>query len=818
MKKQILLIVLSSFVLCSCAKRNFFKESEEDEKLEKKENPLYYQQWFDEHKNENGEIPFGLTDEWAAYDKKLLERGKERDASFITTVTNLASSSNHGGRTRSILVSSLDSNRIFAGSVSGGLWRSDDGGNFWKPINDQAVNLSVTCIVENPFNPDEIYYATGEVRGGTQPPGDGVYKSTDGGMTFNKIPSTNISDMRFCNYMQHSLVDSSTVWLGTSQGLYKTINSGDSWTKVVTGSISGIVSFPDSSVLTSVIGNRIYRSTKGITFSPVMDTANIFPKGFNGRILIENCKNVPNVVYSFFTATPSNNYYGEADRGIFRSNDSGISWTKASLDTVRVGSAYQAYCQVLGVHSSKPDYIMVGAVNARYSKNGGKTWNTLPIGHSDNHTYINFGNNNEFLMGCDGGVFKHTWDKITVVPKDMNKGYASSQYYAGNYAATGVSAVGGTQDNGSWRYQNGILNKIYGADGAYSHISQQNKNLAYVSTQNGATQRMDNYLTNTAAVKITPTLAVAEGVDFINEHQINYADGNQLYYRTSKGVWRTTDKGNTWERLNANNISSCTAIGVTNEANPTVYVGGANTFYRIDSAATAPAVTTYKNIYKKMPTAIQSTAWGNISFHPKEKNTIYVTFTSISQTSRVWKVENANIDSTMVWTSLGANLPKNLSVYQLQAHPDQPDSIFFAATSFGLYYTMNAGKTWEKETRMPNVAILELKLRASDKKLFLFTHGRGLWYLELKDLQDVVPTQDLAKFDFSISPNPARDFLRITTDIEIATTQIFDLQGRVLIEAKNETEIPISMLPDGFYFLKIYDKQGRFVSKKFLKS
>lgn len=819
MKKNLLFLLLGSVMLYSCAQKNFFKEEGDEKQAEKKENPLYYQQWFDEHKNEEGIIPLGMTDEWVSYDKKIFERASERGESSISTVTNLASSGIHGGRTRSILVSSLDSNRIFAGSVSGGMWRSDDAGNSWKAINDQAANLSVTCIVENPFNPNEIYYGTGEVRGGTQPPGDGVYKSIDGGLTFNKIASTNIPDMQYCNYMQHSLIDSSTVWLGTSKALYKTTNNGTTWTKSVTGSISGIVSFPDSSLLVSTIGGKIYRSPKGVlnTFGAVSDTANIFPKGINGRILIANCKNVPNVVYSFFTHTTSN-YSGEGDRGVFRSNNGGISWAKMSTDTVRIGSTYQAYCQVLGVHSSKPDFIMVGGVTCKYSKNAGKTWNTLPIGHSDNHEYVNFGKNNEFIIGCDGGIFRHTWDKITTAPKDLNKGYASSQYYAGNYATTGASAVGGTQDNGTWRYKNGVLTKIYGADGAYSHVSQQNINMAYISTQNGNTYRMDKYLTSTSALNITPKLAVAEGVNFINEHQINYADGNQLYYRSGKGIWRTTDAGGNWDRLNANTINNATAIGVTNELNPTVYAGGNNTFFRIDSAATTESVQDYPNLYKKMPAAIQGSSWGNISFHPKDNHTLYVTFSSASTASRIWKVSNANVDSTMLWTNLGANLPKNLSVYQLQPHPDAPDSIFYAATSFGLYFTIDAGKTWEKETRVPNVAILELKLRPSDKTLFLFTHGRGLWYLELKDLQNSVATEELSTFDFKVSPNPATDFVRISTDTEITTTQVFDLQGRVLIENTTATEIPVSSLPNGFYVLKIYDKTGRFVSKKFLKN
>ncbi len=814
MKNLLLLSPILALFALGCSKSKLLQE-----KIA--EHPNYYQQWFDEHKNENGEIPLDLTDKWADFDKKTFQ-DPERSAgeTVINKVTNLAADGVHGGRTRAILVSSLDSNLVFVGSVSGGLWRSQDGGNSWTPINDHASSLSVTCITENPFNPKEIYFGTGEVRGAAQPPGNGIFKSEDGGLTFNRLASTAVNDFRFCNYIRHSLVDSSTVWIGTSTALFFTKNSGKTWSKSsLSGSISGIISFPDSSMMASVIGKSIYKSAKGekTPFVVIPDSVSSFPKASLGRILIENCKSFPNVVYAFFTSNSSASYTGETDRGVFRSNNGGLSWTRPFKDTIRVGSSYQAYCQMLGVSAYDTNYVVVGAVNARFSKSGGKTWASCSPGHADNHTYAHVGNAGNFFYGNDGGIYKNNWATITTTPKDKSKGYTSSQYYAGNFGPTGLTCLGGTQDNGTWRYVNGVLTKINGGDGAYSHISQQNPLQAYYSTQNGATYRRDNYVTNTGTTTISPKIAVAEGVSFINEHQINYADGKQLYYRSNKGIWRTIDRGSTWARLNKSEIAGITAVGVSEEVNPSVYVCGANVFYRIDSAATCQDSLVLTNLASKMPATIKGSVFGNVSFHPNDPSVMYVGFSTVSTQSRVWRVNHVNTD-TLKWENLGANLPKELSVYQVQAHPDAADSVFFAATTFGLYVTTNGGTTWEKELRVPNVPIFEMKLRKSDKQLFLFTHGRGVWNIELQNLNNVSPVKNVAlEQNWTLSPNPVTQRLMIDSDFDVKSAQVFDLNGREILSFQNEKQLDVSNLTSGFYVLRIYSEKGFFAMKKFVK-
>lgn len=813
MKKHISNILILSIFLASCARKQSINLIQE--------HPGYYQQWFNEHKNEKGEIPTGMNELWYAFDRQQIaqERGGN---SVISRTTSLANKELHGGRTRAILVSSLDSNRVFVGSVSGGLWRSEDGGNTWSAVNDQNANLSVTAIVENPFNPKEIYYGTGEVRGASVPPGNGIYKSEDGGLTFKQLTAT--KNISFTNYMAHSVVDSQTVWVGSSTGLWVTRNSGETWKKVTVGttangSISGVISFPDSSMMVSIIGNgRIFKSPKGdlSPFTAVNDSS-LFPKSGIGRVLIANCRKFPNTVYAFHTF---NEYQQKAFAGFFKSTDGGNTWIKPSSEGTDVGSAYQMYCQMLGVHPTNPNYVMIGAVNAKFSRNGGINWTGFDSGHADNHIAIPSGSNsNDVFVGNDGGIYKGTWFTLQNGVTNKSRGYTSSQYYAGNYGPSGQTCMGGTQDNGTWRYTNGVLAKYYGADGGYAHISQQNGNV-YFSTQNGNTLYRPSISNTNNTVNITPPIVSAttnkESVDFINQFEMNYTDSKQLYYRTGSALWRSIDKGVSWERLNKKVFSNITAVGVTNELDPTVYVGGSGTFYKITNAATRPDSSDFVNYSSKLPQAMRNTAWGTITVHPFENTTLFVGISSMTANARIFKGVNVNTD-TMQWKDLTGNLPAAMSVYQIQPHPDAPDSVLLAATAFGLYYTTDNGKTWTKETRIPNVAIFEMKLRASDKNLFLFTHGRGVWHIELADLKSVVSSKEINPIAYKIYPNPVSEVLTIDSEAEVSSAQVFDLTGKEVLQFSNTNQINVSQLSNGVYLLKIYDTKGKFSVQKFVK-
>jgi Secretion system C-terminal sorting domain len=834
MKKELFLLVcLMGFLSIGCHKMthksSLTNQNNEVEDAEHAGNPGYFKQWFEKHKNADGIIPDGLPLKWYDHDLAKFALPQAESESAIVSVEQLGATSPQGGRTRALIIDQRNENVILAGAVSGGLWRSTDAGATWKALNDAASSLSVTAICQNPRKPTDFYYGTGETRGASQNiSGAGIFKSTDGGLTFSVLPSTIGTttvgtDMRFCNYIAHSLSHDSTIFVGTTSGLYRSVNGGSSWEKVLTGSNTGIVCYPDGRVLATVQAGGIYLSPNGNTgtFTKIVDPT--FPTAGTGRILIANCKSFPQVVYALFTFSGGgSSYTQEGNNGLFKSSDYGQTWEKRSdslsaIINARIGTTYSAYTQILGVHPTDTNRIVIGALSTKRSIDGGKTFSSFSSGHSDNHVYANVSEGDNFLVGSDGGVWRVNW--LNATTQTLGVGYTTFQFYAGNYGPTGKLAIGGLQDNGTRKHQNGSMVSVFGGDGAYSHISQQNENKAYYATQNGATYRTSTFTTGGGTTTITPTAAIAEGVDFINQFEMNLADDQQLYYRTSKALWRTTNSGATWTRLlnTGVNLTNIQAIGVENNANPTVYVGGANNFYRFDSAATFdPTVKDYVFLRNSVPTEVKADAWGTISFHPSLSSTLLVGLTTTSPNPRAWRINKANT-AAPEWVSISGDLPANLPVYQVQAHPDKPDSVYFAATAFGLYCSVNGGKNWTKETRIPNVPIFEMKLRANDRSLFLFTHGRGMFYVTLKDY--LTPIKEVReKIAVKIYPNPTTDFLNIESQTPLSITQIFDLKGReIWSENQNPTRINISSLSKGIYFARIFDENGRFTTVKFVK-
>ncbi len=780
------------------------------------EHPGYYQQWFDRHKDENGEVPSRLHLDWYQHDLRQSQRLATRGISSVASIEQLATATTQGGRTRAILVDERDNNRIFAGSVSGGLWRSDDAGQNWTAINDAASNLSVTCLAQNPVKPTEIYYGTGENRNSGQPFGVGIFKSTDGGQTFNLLKNTEgVNDMTRVNFLTHSPNKDAIIYAATYNGLYISTNAGDTWTKILAGNISGIISFPDGHALATVQGSGIFIAPDGRTFTQISNVD--FPPSAVGRIALANCKAFPQTVFALFGSPRYDDQ--DANMGIYRSFDGGKNWVfrsdSSNVNNGRIGPTYTSYCLMLGVSPTDTNAVVIGSVNSKISGDGGKTWRSYNSGHSDNHVITPIGNSNFFFAGNDGGIYKGDWG--TNATTNASRGYSTTQFYGGNYAPTGKIAVGGTQDNGSWRYNGNTMTKIQGADGGFAHVSQQDADLAYASIQNGVVNRTLNFQSTANFGSITPTTAVAEGVNFINLYEINPANGNQLYYRTNKGLWRTLNTGTKWERMHTSTISSIQAIGVSDNTNPSVYIGGANCFYRIDSAAKATtADSDFVDLRTSVPAAIKNDAWGNISFQPKNATILYVGLTSQTNSPRIYKVTKANT-ANPEWTDLQGNLPARLTVYQVQAHPDRPDSVLYAATAFGLYITNDGGKTWVKETRVPNVAIYEMKLRVNDRTLFLFTHGRSVWYLQLTDFT-TTKTQDIGAWALNIYPNPANDVLNIETATPLSIVQVFDVQGREILTSKNTQNISTASFKSGLYFIKAFDEKGRFVTKSFVKN
>jgi photosystem II stability/assembly factor-like uncharacterized protein len=772
------------------------------------EHPGYYDQWFAEKKDASGKIPSWQYAKWAAWDRmQVKSRGTE---DIIDTVLQMGPAA-IGGRTRSIWIDPRNDQVILAAAISGGVWRSENGGEDWTPINDQETSLMASCIVHNPFNPDIVYYGTGEGRANSADvDGNGIYKSTDGGKTFQVLSATvGLSGFSTIWDIKHSFTDSLTFFVGThTRGVFRTIDGGKTFEQVLgTGSLqaNSLLVLPNDRVLVGMYTNQIYASDssgKKGTFKTVPITG--WPgSGVYGRVQLANCRNFPNVVYALLEGYGFN----DAPAGFFKSSNGGKTWIKQTAPT-NIGSGYQTYCVMLGVSPVDTNVAVAGGVYIGQTNDGGKNWISKNVGHADHHAMSPFySNTGFFLVGTDGGIYKYRYTSANV-QETLNTGYYVTQFYAGNFGPNDFASIGGTQDNGTHVATAKLTSqKYYGADGAYAHIGLQDGKIAYFSTQNQGIRRIQNF--NPAFIPsftdgIDDARFATDGVNFINAYAMNPADQMQLYYRTNKYLYRSVDGGDSWDPI-TNLRSQLKAIGISAEENPVVYTGGgAAQLYRIDKAVNANpgGEVSYNNAF---PASITSDFLNSIAVHPNDRYCVFISFSNYSTQPRVWRISGLN-SANPVFKNVSGNLPPGLPVNYVAVDPAYPEKNLFAGTDFGLYYSTDSGTTWVKELRIPNVAVHEIKMR-KDRTLFIYTHGRGMWYLQLKPTGTNAVKNPL-KALVKVYPNPASEqvHIRFEGNQKPADVMVYSMAGAALETFKFNGEsavLNVSEYTAGFYFIKV---------------
>lgn len=439
---------------------------------------------------------------------------------------------NVGGRTRAILIDKNNSNRIYAGGVAGGLWVSNDGAATWSLYSGYLENIAVTCITQ--ASNGDIYFGTGE---GLYPPtgyassgviGGGVWKSTDGGVTFNRlaetvpVPNSSGGTPWYCvNQMKAHPTNPNRIYAATSYGLMMTNDGGNHWF-VPIRSISGMAVnsltqdvdvFSDGAVLVSSAGN-LYYSANGDSGTFALKS---FPASGSNRIEIAIAPTDDNYVYAAASKASDSKVLG-----IYQSVDKGTNWTligpggSATFTPFGSSQGQGSYDNTVAVSPADKGKIILGGVELwsweqlSPSTPGVGQWNKIAYEtegyiilnkyvHADKHTTVFHPTNaNIVYLGTDGGVFKSIDGGQTWNP--MNKGYNVTQFYSIAYesnGANGTGVMGGTQDN-STPYISGTGNTVQwadvlnGGDGGDVEISFLNPKAFFMESQYANLVRSSN--------------------------------------------------------------------------------------------------------------------------------------------------------------------------------------------------------------------------------------------------------------------------------------------------------------------------------------
>ena len=269
MRKRLFYTVLFSFFAISLIGIGLYNTGEglsfKTNLPSKGSHPGYFEQWKQEKQNKDGIIPKWQRSKWQLWDIKNSNINKRNGSDIFDTIIEIGPLS-VGGRTRGLWIDPANDQYLLAGGISGGIWRSNNKGNSWEPVNEHETSMMPSCITSNPFNHDVIYYGTGESRANSADvSGNGIFKSTNRGQSFTQLPSTEgLAGMDEVWDIAHSLDDSNTLFVGTnSQGLYRSSDAGKTWEKAYNGGnrqVNDILVLPNNRILISMHSNGVLAS------------------------------------------------------------------------------------------------------------------------------------------------------------------------------------------------------------------------------------------------------------------------------------------------------------------------------------------------------------------------------------------------------------------------------------------------------------------------------------------------------------------------------------------------------------------------------
>ena len=621
------------------------------------------------------------------------------------THPNTGSWSSGQGRVNIVHVDPSNPNTIYLGSPAGGIWKSTNNGSTWTPLTDELPQIGVSGIAVDYSNSNTIYIATGDKDAGDSY-SVGVYKSTDGGLTWNPTGTMGASNPSRAGDIVIHPTNNQILWCATNNGIFKTTNAGTSWTQILAGtnfSQGNIRLKPgDPTVVYASANNRFYRSTDtGTTFTGV--TVSSIPS--TSRLIIDVTPANNNYVYALST-NGSN-----ALNGIYRSTDSGVSFTKTSGTTDFLESTQAWYDLALAASPTNANEIYTGCLNVWKSTNGGAALTKLnswsnPTGisytHADVH-YLGF-HGNKLFAGTDGGIYVSS-DAGTNFT-DLTAGVQISQFY--KIAVSKQSAanmVGGLQDNGGHAYSGGQWKNYYGADGMDTAINPTNQNQYYGFIQYGSSM----YISSTAGNSSSGSVASPGGVNgnWVTPLMANSAGD---LFSGFGNLFKLT--GGAWVQQNVTSLGTgnLELIHVDPSNDNIMYVANGAGLYKSTNGGV-----NFTNV-NNAPANITS-----IEVHSTNSNIVYITTSGTG--GQVRKSTDGGVNFVDFSTGL-PSIGKNCIVHQAR----NTDNPLYVGTSLGVYYRDDSMSSWAPfETNLPNVSVTDLEINVEDAKLIAGTYGRGVW-------------------------------------------------------------------------------------------
>ncbi|MBI5215395.1 MAG: T9SS type A sorting domain-containing protein [Ignavibacteriae bacterium] len=658
--------------------------------------------------------------------------------------------SNIGGRITAVLIHPTDPNIVYAGSASGGVWRSTDFCVTWENIFNE--HFSIGALAFDPLDPNIIYVGTGEANpaGVATYPGNGIWKTTNAGTTWSNIglEQTGHIGKIVVNPLNNNVlyVAALGMYRGKTQerGVYKSTNAGTSWNRILfsndtTGATDLLLDATDTnrvlaamwtryrtpqvSIISGTASGLFLSTDAGTSWNPV---TNGFPNNDAnlGRIALAVAPSNPSVLYALTAA-------GAGWDGVYISIDTGSSWIQ-TFNGSTFGEGQVWYNNIISVDPVNPSIIWTGMTSLYHSTDAGASFTYAPTynGHVDHHA-MQFAPSdpNIIVLGNDGGIFTST-DNGNIWKKSLN--LPITQFYAGTVSALNPNRIlGGTQDNGSLQTKNGVVNTwqtIYGGDGFYCLIDPTDSNYVYAEYQNGGL----GYSTNGGGSFNSGTTGISpsDRKNWETPIAMDLQNPKTLYTGTHR-MYRTTNNMQSWTAIssdltygNGGRVGTISTIDVSRTNSQVIYVGTDDGRVWV----TTDGGSSWNEIGGTLPDRWVT----RVTVDPDSANVCYVTLSGFIVYDWGGHVYRTN-DYGATWTDIGTSLP-DLPVNDVVVDPEYP-SWLYIATDLNVMYTTNLGTSWQiLGSDFPDVSVHDLAMHDSTRKLVAFTHGRSALSFDLTQL------------------------------------------------------------------------------------
>ncbi len=685
------------------------------------------------------------------------------------------------GRIADIAIHPGNRHTWYVGVGSGGIWKTNNGGTSWEPIFDDQGSYSIGCVTIDPNRPETIWVGTGEnVSGRHVGYGDGIYKSLDGGGSWKKMGLKNSEhigmirvDPRDSNVVFAAV--QGPLWsAGGDRGLFKTIDGGETWEKVLGGgdytgvnevhmdprnpdilyavtwqhlrNVAALMDGgPETGIHKSADGGATWRElTEGL------------PKEDMGKLGMAVSPIDPDVVYAGIELA-------RRTGGFYRSEDGGETWEKRS-DYVAGGTGPHYYQEVFA-SPHKLDLLYHMDVRLHISEDGGKNFTKTMRGnkHSDHHALAFVSDDPDYLLvGTDGGLYEsfdkgETWRYVSNLPV--------TQYYkvSVDYDEPFYNVYGGTQDNntqgGPSRTDNlhGIRNSdwhvILGGDGHQPAADPTNPDIVYAEWQQGNLTRYDRRTGE--SVYIQPQPEKGEDMERYNWDApilISPHQSSRLYF-ASQRVWRSDDRGDSWTAISSDLSRGLDRLTLSMMGRKWSYDApwdllAMSKFGTVTSLAESPLVEGL--IYGGTDDGLIQISedgggsWRQIDSLPGvpdfffvndikadlfDADTVYISVDNHKAGDfKPYVLKSNNRGRT--WRSIAGDLPDRHLVWRL-AQDHVKSDLLFLGTEFGVFFTVEGGGKWVKLTGgTPNIPYRDLAIQKRENDLVGATFGRGFYVLD----------------------------------------------------------------------------------------